>query len=303
MMSVLFEPYDLAGVKLRNRFVRSATADRMSAPDGTPTAQMAAMYEELAAGGVGLIVSGGTAGSPGWSPPNPKKSYLAADDAIPAYACLTQAAHRHGARVAMQIVGISWLAGEWVAPSPVAITLSGGQTAREITPGEIGEMVEGLGELGRRAREAGFDAVQLHGAHGYALCNFLSPYFNRRTDAYGGDARSRARVVAECIAAIKARAGADYPVFIKMNACDYLPGGQTLEDTCALASEMEAAGMQCFEISGGAVDREVMPRGPRDAKAWREGYFRAESRAVKAVVSAPVMTVGGIKTLGLKRNA
>jgi 2,4-dienoyl-CoA reductase-like NADH-dependent reductase (Old Yellow Enzyme family) len=150
-----------------------------------------------------------------------------------------------------------------------------------------------------RARTAGFDAVQIHAAHGYLLSQFLSPHFNKRTDEYGGTIQNRSRLLLEVLQGIRKVVGPDYPVFLKLNSEDFLPGGLTREDMVQTAAMLEGAGIDGIELSGGTfLSGTNNPSRPGKPGAGQpEAYYEAAATQYKEKVRVPLMLVGGIRTL------
>jgi NADPH2 dehydrogenase len=158
---------------------------------------------------------------------------------------------------------------------------------REITQAEIGDIVNAFKEASRRVKEAGFDAVEIHSAHGYLLNQFLSPLTNKRTDDYGGSISNRIRIHLQVIQAVRAAVGPDFPIQVRLGASDYTEGGTTIEDSKKAARAFEKAGVDIIHISGGFVG--YTPPG-----LTGQGYFATLSEAIKSVVSIPVILTGGI---------
>ena len=225
-MATLFEETTINGMTMRNRFVRSATWEGMCDPDGRPSGKLLNCYRDLAQGGIGLIISGfafvRTEGKQ-----SPGKMGIYSDDFADDYTKLTDAVHDAGGQIAIQLVHAGGqtntkIAGRQpLAPSSVQVAQFP-EIPVELTQDEIHEIITAFGDASRRAKAWGFDAVQLHGAHGYLINQFLSPLTNRRTDEYGGNRENRGRFLLEVYRKIRETVGADYPVLIKLNAADNL---------------------------------------------------------------------------------
>ena len=169
-----------------------------------------------------------------------------------------------------------------------------------MTDEQIWELIEAFGEAARRAREAGFDGVQLHGAHGYLISQFLSPYSNRRTDQWGGSFENRQRLVTEVYKRIRQVAGQDYPLFIKMNIDDYVEGGLTLEETRKTARLLSDLGMDAIEISGGTLELSIWKcLVPGIKSREQEAYFLPYAPEIKSEIRCPLILVGGMRTPAL----
>jgi 2,4-dienoyl-CoA reductase-like NADH-dependent reductase (Old Yellow Enzyme family) len=297
MPSVL-EPAVLCGLPLRNRFVLSATWDALADAEGAVTDSSAKLYDDLAAGGVGLIVTGyAFVSAHGQAAVN--QYGIHRDDLIPGLRRLVEAAHRHGAKIAVQIVhagrGSAFLARQGqvlLAPSQIGEN----PPHRAMTDEEIESIIDDFAAAARRAKEAGFDAVQLHGAHGYLMSQFLSPLTNQRQDRWGGSPENRCRFHVETVRRVKAALGPEVPLLIKFGIADDAEGGASLEEGLAALSAMVEAGLDGVEISGGIA------RGQRSASRVFEGtseepYYADRAAAAKKAVDIPVILVGGIRTL------
>jgi 2,4-dienoyl-CoA reductase-like NADH-dependent reductase (Old Yellow Enzyme family) len=173
-----------------------------------------------------------------------------------------------------------------LAPSAVANPRRG-DMPREMSQTEMSDIVSAFKNASRRVKEAGFDAVEIHSAHGYLLNQFLSPLTNKRTDDYGGDIVNRIRIHLQVIEAVRSVVGPDFPVQVRLGASDYTEGGTTIEDSKIAARAFEKAGVDIIHISGGFVG--YTPPG-----LTGQGYFAPLSEAIKGVVSIPVILTGGI---------
>jgi 2,4-dienoyl-CoA reductase-like NADH-dependent reductase (Old Yellow Enzyme family) len=174
-----------------------------------------------------------------------------------------------------------------VAPSQIPTTREAHPDApAALTKAQIDEVVEAFAAAAARAQRAGFDAVEIHAAHGFLLSQFLSPLTNLRDDEYGGDHERRSRIHLEVLAAARGRVGPVFPVFVRLGMHDERPGGLTLAPACWTASRLAAAGAAMIDVSGGQSGSDDPGRGP--------GYFVAYAEAVKDVVDVPVMVAGGI---------
>ena len=255
MAKTLFDTTTINGLELSNRLVRSATWEGLGDPDGSVNEKVVAIYRELADGGVGLIITGYMAVR---ADGRQFASQLLVDDdrQLPGLSGLADAVHDHGGQVVAQIVHCGGQADrrasglDPVAPSAVA---SPGypETPVELSNDDIEDLIRRFAAAARRIKAAGFDGVQLHGAHGYLMSQFLSPSRNRRTDRWGGSLESRSRFAVDVLAAVRAEVGDDWPVMIKLNANDFLEGSTTEKDAAFLAAKLAAAGIDAIEVSGG----------------------------------------------------
>ncbi|MCB2192344.1 MAG: NADH:flavin oxidoreductase [Deltaproteobacteria bacterium] len=307
-MSSLFSPYDLKGITLRNRFVRSATFEGAGQPDGEVSPLQIKMYRDLAAGEVGLIVTGVVCVNE-TGRLFASQNCLGSDGAIPGLSRLTQAVHDEGGKVAAQLFhsgreASSFQGYRGKGPSVTDDPRRPGLVYDAMTHEDILQTVEDYGDAAGRAKEAGFDAVQMHGAHAYIFAQFLSPYTNKREDQWGGSLENRTRLHREVLKAIRKRVGEDYPVFIKLGVRDGFDGGLVLEDGLEAACMLAEAGYDCLEISQGLRGTQPHETEFRMKLKRQEdrGFFCGWAAEVKKRVQVPVVTVGGIRDLGMAED-
>jgi len=302
-MSHLFEPMAIHTLVVPNRFVRSATWEGMATEDGRCTDRLVELMVQLADGGVGLIITGhayvnrrGQAG--------PWQLGICDDRLLPGLQRMTAAVHARSGRIALQLAH----AGLYADPdltgrpplAPSALTGFTRALPEEMSPADIDRVVADFGEAARRARSAGFDAVQVHAAHGYLLSQFLSPRFNRRSDAYGGSLENRTRILVEALGRIRQAVGPDYPVLVKMNTSDHLAGGLELREAAGIARRLEAAGIDAIELSGGTgASEKLRPVRTGICREEQEAYFAAAARAFRPEVRIPLLLVGGIRSFAV----
>jgi 2,4-dienoyl-CoA reductase-like NADH-dependent reductase (Old Yellow Enzyme family) len=286
---------------LRNRLVRSATWEGMCEENGRPTAKLAGYYGTLARGGVGLIISGYTFIRPDGKQ-LPGQMGVGDDSFAPAMRSLTDAVHREGGALCMQLVHAGGQTGQKVigcqpvAPSAVAIAQYG-EEPRALTEEEIAELVCCFADGAARARAWGFDAVQIHAAHGYLISQFLSPLANRRQDAYGGGVEGRSRFLLEVYRATRAAVGPNFPVLVKLNGADNLPGGLELDDAVAVAKMLYQEGIDGIEVSGGTpASGSETPVRQGIERREQEAYNLPLAARIKNAVDCPVMVVGGMRS-------
>ena len=307
-MAKLFEKTAINAMALRNRLVRSATWEGMSAPDGRPTATLVDFYTTLARGGAGLIITGFAFVSPEGKQ-MPGKMGIHTDDFIGDFERLTGAVHDAGATVAVQLVhaggqASSKTAGRTpLAPSAVDVAQFP-ELPDAMTEEDIDRVTEAFGAAAARAKASGFDGVQLHGAHGYLINQFLSPLTNRRQDEYGGSIENRCRFLLDVYGKVRSAVGADYPVMIKLNAADNVEGGLTLEDAVVAAGALDRVGIDAIEVSAGTPASGTKgPARTRIDRPEREAYHLPVARQIKAAVRCPVMVVGGFRTIETAEKA
>lgn len=293
MTARLFDPYDFCGIRLRNRFVRSATMENLATAEHAPSEALMALYESLAAGQVGLIITSAVRPNRAWDPRAESKNLTVdRDDQIPGLQQLTARVHRHGAKVAIQLGAPFRFKGKLATPSK----RQGQGDYRELSIADIQEIIAQYALAAARSRAAGFDALQLNAAHGFLLAQFLSPAYNHRTDRYGGSTVNRARIVAEIVTAIRKRVLGNFPVFIKMNVMDFCDGGITVEEAVRTTHFLAEAGIAAVEASAGGIGHAMTWLGPARRSAWSEGYLRPYTAALKAQVDLPVIMVGGLRS-------
>lgn len=296
-MSKLFEPTDINGMKLANRFVRSATWEGMAADDGACTPRLMDLLAGLAKGGVGLIISSHAYVSPEGQA-GPWQIGVYKDELIAGLAEMTAAVHDHGGKIVMQLAHAGYFANAGLtghtplAPSNVEGFAKGSR--REMSADDIQGVVRAFGAAAGRARTAGFDGVQIHSAHGYLLSQFLSPVFNRRQDGYGGGIRSRARALMEVLREIRRVVGSDYPVLVKMNCQDFIENGLQADDSLQAAKMLVENGIDAIELSGGVlIGGKLSPSRVGIKSEEKEAYFRNDARSLKAQIDVPLILVGG----------
>ena len=293
---------------LRNRFVRSATGDNC-ADFGFVTERQIRLFSDLAEGGVGLIITGMTAIHAS-DQIRPAQNSLASDDYIPACRRLTEAVHSRGAKIAVQLVHLGRERGKLLkkddapALAPSFVENDRYYTFghyRAMTEEEIRSVIMAFGDAAGRARDAGFDAVQLHGAHAYLLAQFFSPYTNHRDDRWGGSLENRLRIHREIYRAIREKVGEDFPILLKFGLADGFAGGVGVEEGVAAATLLALEGFDAMEISQGlrgAWFKETEFR-TNIHGLDPEAYFRDWCRRVKHRVKIPIIMVGGLRSFAL----
>lgn len=301
-MAHLFEQTNINGMTLKNRLIRSATWEGMCDPLGKPTEKLEKCYADLAHGGIGLIISGyAFIRQDGRQMPG--KMGIHTDDFEDAYRQLIKTVHDSGGKIAIQLVHAggqtnSKTAGRqpW-APSAVAVEQFP-ELPEELSKEKIEEFIQCFGASARRAKAWGFDAIQLHGAHGYLINQFLSPLTNRRTDEYGGTIDNRSRFLLEVYAKVRQEVGTDYPVMIKLNASDNLEGGLQIEDSLDVAKKLDELGIDAIEVSAGtSASGNKSPVRNKLKKQEKQAYNLKLAKQIKEVVKCPVMVVGGIRSV------
>ncbi|MDD4362728.1 MAG: NADH:flavin oxidoreductase [Atribacterota bacterium] len=304
MKKDIFGKNILKGIEIKNRFVRSATYEGLADDKGFCTNKITQKMVELAKGEVGLIITShayvsenGQAG--------PKQLGIYDDSMIDSYKEMINSVHQENSKIVMQIShagGRSLSKEENKLPAGPSTLNIEGYTCREITKDEINKIIKDFADAAGRAIKAGFDGVQIHAAHGYLLSQFLSPFFNKRSDSYGGSVKNRARIILEIINAIKSKLPDNTLLIIKMNANDYISGGLTTENMLETALLFEENGVDAIELSGGTalnISKYSFSRKITDsADSKKEDvYYRDEVKLLKNKLKIPVILVGGIKYL------
>lgn len=288
----LFEKSEISGLKVKNHFVRSATYEGNADENGYPGEACLKIYKDLAAGGVGTIITSYSRISES-DFPAAKQLSISRDDTIEHYAEMIKAAHDGDCKIIMQIVhGSSSAQADLdkavvLGPSAVKHPRSG-ITPKEMTQEDIDNVVRLFAEAAARVEKAGFDGVQIHSAHGFLLSQFISPIFNKRSDEYGGSASNRNRLNLEVLAAVKKAVSDDFPVWIKINSTDGEEGGLTLDDFLIMGKELADAGIDAIEISGGDW-------GSR--KPDEHAYYKEAAIKLGEMTDTPIILTGGIRNI------
>lgn len=295
-MSVLFKPFYINKLKVKNRFVRSATVDNLGRNMMVSEAQLD-FYRALALGEIGLIISSGLfPGQDGRAAPG--QLGIHDDSMIPSLSRLTGIVHRSGGRIAAQLMHAGWFANpqlsgcQNVGPSAM-VNPANSLPVKELSSDEVYQHIEQFVRAAVRAKDSGFDAVQVHAAHGWLVSAFLSPVTNIRQDEWGGSPEKRASFLVRIIEGIRRAVGPDYPVLIKLGLKDYHPRGKTIGEGIDGARLFVAAGVDAVEISEGI---EQQPFHHIRMNAVRPYYLEECLRAKKSI-NRPLILVGGMRKL------
>ena len=309
---ILAQPLSLPrGVVLKNRLVKSAMSEALGTLDNRPTEKLERLYGTWAAGGISLCITGNVMidrralGEPGNVVIEDERDL----DALRRWA---NAGSADGTALWMQInhpgkQSPKGLNRETVAPSAIAFGAEMATffaTPRELSAAEIEELVARYGRTAGIAKKAGFSGVQIHGAHGYLVSQFLSPRHNRREDDWGGTPEKRRRFVLAVLAAMRREVGEDFPIGIKLNSADFQRGGFSEEESLDAIRALVAAGIDLVEISGGTYEAPNMTGVPqqrasvKDSTRKREAYFLEFAEKARALVpaSVPLMVTGGFRS-------
>lgn len=294
----LFTPGNIGKLEVKNRILQAPMGTFSYDDEGVPSQQTIDYFVERAKGGVGLIICHAvraSAESRVRGLPN-----LYEDKYIPMMAKIADAIHAAGAKCALQMnhsgKAMTYqtqghgrpLESYAIGPSAIKYVKTG-VIPREMSKEEIRRLVEQFSDTARRVMQAGYDMVELHAAHGYLMSSFLSPFTNRRTDEYGGSPENRARFICEILERIRDKAGPDFPVSVRFNGTDFLPGGATIEDALIQAQMFEKGGANLLHVSAGAHENtEVQFL----SYLWPDAYLAGLAAQIKKVVNIPVCTVG-----------
>lgn len=295
-MSLLFTPGKIGTLDIPNRMMRSATAERMADQAGYPRQQYFDLYRKLAAGGVGLIVTGHMYVHPSGKC-HPEMTGIYDDDQVPGLVKLADVIHSEGGKVVVQINHGGMQCAKdavdgTIAPSAITNDFLQ-QPAREMTVDEIEMLIDAYALAARRVKEAGFDGVQLHGAHGYLINQFLSPFVNKRSDEWGGDFERRTRFLRAVCKAVRDQVGPTYPMMIKFGMQDGIEGGLSADEGARVISLMSDMDLDGVEISGG-IQSPNSKKGIR--RPEEEAYFRPLVQKAQTVTSLPIAIVGGLRS-------
>jgi 2,4-dienoyl-CoA reductase-like NADH-dependent reductase (Old Yellow Enzyme family) len=291
----LLAPGRIGRLPLPNRVLMAPMEKNLADPAGGVTQRYVDYCEARAAGGVALILLESMFVDPAGR--NHRFQLGLHDDAlIPGYRRLVDACHRRGARVGCELsfagreTSAVVTGRQPVAPSAVPCTvLTGGDVPRALAPGEIATLVDAFAEAASRAVAAGFDAIEIHGGHGYLIGQFLSPWSNRRDDAYGGDVERRLRFPLEVIAAVRRAVGETVPLLYRISADEKIEGGLTIDDACRVAPRLEAAGIDLIDVSAGVYESAVWIVQPMEVEP---ACLAPLARAIRNVVGIPVSVAG-----------
>jgi 2,4-dienoyl-CoA reductase-like NADH-dependent reductase (Old Yellow Enzyme family) len=301
----LFSPLRVGNFVVPNRICHVPTDISSANADGSVNQRVITYHEQVAKGGCGFIIVG--ASTPHKPTGRPTVTCVAVDEdpLIPGLAELAESMHRHGARCAVQIQHhgrqAAWPRRGLMSASDQLVELPGsaghevvyaeraaqGKSIRAMSVDEIYEMVDWFAEGAWRVQQAGFDCVELHGAHGYMIAQFMSPYVNRRNDRFGGSFIGRMRFLLEILHRIKIKCGNDFPIGVRYSGVEWVPGGRELDETVQVAKLLEENGVAFVDISAGIFEA---PAAVMDPMYYPQGWNTYTAQAVKEAVNIPVIT-------------
>ncbi len=287
----LFEPIRINEIWIRNRIVMPPMATNLASHTGEATDALIKYYAERARGGAGLVIVEASYVhrlGRGFS----AQLGIYDDQLVPRLSMLANAIKSFGACAAIQLFHAGIYASEkLIGESPVGPSEHPKRGARELSVQEIEELVKAFGEAAHRAKRAGFDAVEIHGTHGYLIHQFLSPRTNRRTDSYGGSFENRCRFALEVVDEIRKSVGSGYPILFRICAEEYVSGGISVEEGVEFSKKLDKAGVDAIHVSAGAHESAYMFLQPMYLS---RGCLLRLARAVRAMVNVPVIAVGRI---------
>jgi len=299
----LFSPGKIGNVQIKNKIIRSATWVARATEDGYITDDFIEYYSKLAKGGVGLIISGYIAVDLEGAA-TPRMARLYNDSYIPGQKTFVKSIHEYSdVKIAAQIAhtgsNIYNKDFEPVGPSPIWNNIRK-KLCRELTTEEVRNVIKRFVETGCRAYEIGYDMVQIHGAHGYLLSDFVSPVYNKRTDEFGGDYQKRAKILVDIFNQLRDELGKNYPIFIKLNTRDYMEGGLELDEAKKIAKILIDTGYEAIEPSCGRFKVRFSRRKTYPAvmlkSAEDENYFLPNVKTLKPVMkNRPIILMGGVR--------
>ena len=282
------------GVILKNRLIKSAMSDSLADGTGNPTTRQTRLYERWAQGGVALAIVGEVQTDHRY-PEKPGNLVLTADTKFNAFKSLAHKGTTNGAHLWIQLGNAGALAYPPISTpkGPSMLQLDGIECA-QMSLDEIRQIPGAYATSSRLAKEAGFSGVQIHAAHGFLLSQFLSPFFNKRKDGYGGEIANRMRLTLEVIAAVREVVGRDFPVGIKINATDKLVGGLDEHDALKAISMLGREGIDLIDISAGTY----FPSAQNTSDTMRVGtpYFTEFAVRAREITDIPIVATGGFRT-------
>lgn len=292
---VLLSPIKIGTMEVRNRFVVPPMGTNFANPDGSVSQQLIDYWAARAKGGYGLLIVEVTAVDP-LGKAIPWQPGIWDDEFITGWRKLTDEVHKYGAKVAVQLhhagrqTTHEVIGAQPVAPSAIPCPVDR-EMPRELTTEEVYNLIEKFGDAARRAMDAGFDAVEVHGAHGYLIAQFMSPYSNKRIDEFGGDFMNRMRFPVEVVKNIRRKVGSGYPIIFRFSGDERVPGGRTIDESRMVARVMEGVGVDSLHVSTGVYGSMPWLIAP---SAVAPGYNVYASEEIKNVVNIPVIAVGRI---------
>lgn len=312
-MKKIFEETSIGNLKMKNRIFRGALWEDLADEKGHLTPELENIYVELAKGGAGAIITGYAFVTED-EQPNPGMMGIYSDDFIDEYKKFTDKIHSYNSKIIMQIVYggfmTNYKVGERVifGPSTMQNEVTG-TWAKEMTKEEIKKLIKDYGKAALRVKKSGFDGIEIHCGHGYLLSQFLSPYYNKREDEYGGSIENRARIIFEVYKEMRACVGKEFPIFIKLNSADYVEGGYSEEEAVFVSKKLAEMGIDAIEVTGGnesikSVRENNLGAARTKVAVSRENqsYFRKIAAKIAKEIDKPVILIGGNREKEILEN-
>ncbi|MBR9728051.1 NADH:flavin oxidoreductase/NADH oxidase family protein [Shewanella intestini] len=288
----------------KNRLFKSAMSEQLGDKTFAPSAQLVNLYKVWANGGTGILITGNVMVDR-TALGEPKNVVLDSASDVAPFKKWAQAGTQNNTQLWMQLNHPGKQTPKFLSPVPVAPSAvplskalqSGFNTPRALEENEILAIVECFAVAAEKAQQAGFTGVQIHGAHGYLVSQFLSPHHNRRDDKWGGSLENRMRFVREIYRAIRTRVGNEFPIGIKLNSADFQKGGFSEDDSIEVMKTLEQDGINLLEISGGNYENpSMMGAKVKKSTVAREAYFLDYAEKAKQVLSIPLVVTGGFRS-------
>lgn len=298
-MKTIYDRISMGTLTLKNRIIRSATFETGSAENGKITSLLRQIYSELADNEVGLIITG-MLGAGINSRAFSGMVDTSDDSFISHFSQVVSCVHDKGSKIIAQLAHCGVKAGVinrgTVPYGPSDFEISSGHFSKEMTQGEIEQIVQDFGIAAAKCKQAGADGVEIHAAHGYLISQFLSPYYNKRTDMYGGSVENRAKLLLDIFDSIRQNTGKDFPVLVKINGEDLVENGFSRENCLFVCKLLAEKGVDAIEISSGlAIDQTSVPFQKPNNNG--NGVFTEVAAMIAEQVTVPIISVGGYRTI------
>lgn len=297
------------GLVIRNRIVKSAMSEALGNELNNPTEGLINLYGRWSKGGAGLLITGNTP-IDRWHLEHAGNVVLDEQSDMNRIKALATAAKSGGALVLAQLAHGGRQVPESINPTPLSMSdlrldLPGYGKPKPATDADLKQVIKQFATSAALAKEAGFDGVEIHAAHGYLLSSALSPKINTRTDHWGGSLENRARLVLSVVRAVRAATGNDFIIATKLNSSDFQKGGFSHEDSIEVAKMLQSEGIDFLEISGGNFETPVAYQhtAKKESTVAREAYFLDYARDIKAALNIPVMVTGGFRSVSVMNDA
>jgi 2,4-dienoyl-CoA reductase-like NADH-dependent reductase (Old Yellow Enzyme family) len=312
MTSSVFSPFTLpCGAQLPNRLAKAAMEENMSDEGQVPGPAILRLYQRWADGGTGLLITGNVM-IDGRALTGPGGIVLEKDSDLAPFKVWASTAKKNKTQVWMQINHpgrqvYAAMGGDVLSPSDIALDLGKHShlfsQPKAMTHDDIKQLIQRFVDTALKAEQAGFDGVQIHGAHGYLLSQFLSPLTNKRNDEFGGSIENRMRLLLSVIKAVRAHVAPTFAVSVKINSADFQRGGFDADDAKTVILAMNELAVDLVELSGGSYESPAMQGRTADGRTLqREAYFLDFAKEIALVATMPIMTTGGVRRLAVAED-